>query len=47
MLFDLERNLIEDLDMVKELLNKNKQLLSVNFRDNPVAKFKNYKVTVL
>lgn len=45
--FDLESNLVEEMQTVSDLLAVSRQLLSVNFRDNPVGKQKAYRVTIL
>jgi hypothetical protein len=38
---------VEDIELVKELLKKSINLLSINIRDNPVSKSKEYKISVL
>lgn len=46
-MFDIESNQVEDIDLIKALVKSSANLLSINLRDNPVAKSKEYKICVL
>ena len=45
--FDIEENKVDDMQMVKEFLRSSTELLSINFRENPICKSREYKIAIL